>query len=52
MGYDFWQDAKQYEDKISQELNIGKVDHEHEHGSHFLFGPSHMSRHCISEACH
>jgi hypothetical protein len=26
MGYDFWQDAKQYEDKIRQELDIGKVD--------------------------
>ncbi len=24
MGWDFWQDAKQYEDKISKELDIGK----------------------------
>lgn len=27
MGWDFWQDAKQYEDKISKELDIGKVNH-------------------------
>jgi hypothetical protein len=46
MGRDFWQDAKQYENKISQELDIGKVDHL------YGFDPSHKSGHFLSGAYH